>query len=121
MELTSENKAAFEIFNNFWLLLKPYANDEETKSYKKIMSDIFKLFIKERGNKYTDDWWDTTKDIIDYPDRYNKTKYVDFASDLVIAILDYWQYASKNPVNKCDFMIHVGKAFVYEWERIRDD
>lgn len=118
--MTKEQKPFFEILNNFWNLLKPYVNQDDEKTYKKIMSDVFKLFVRDRGDQYTDEWWDTTRDIIDYPDRYNKTKYVDFASDLVIAILDYWQYASKKKVKNSDFMIYVGKAFVGEWERIRD-
>lgn len=119
--MTNEEKPFFEILNNFWSLLKPYVNQDDEKTYKKIMSDVFKLLVKDRGEPYTEEWWDSTKDMINYPDKYKKTKFVDFATDLVISIFDYWQHASKKQVNKCDFMIYVGKAFVYEWERLRND
>lgn len=115
--MNEENKPYFEIFNNFWSLLKPYAKDE--KAYKKIMGDIFKMFVKDRGKEYTEEWWESTDDIVEYPERYKGTCYVEFAADLAISICDYWQYASTNKATSYDFMRFIGSAFIAEWERIR--
>ena len=93
--MTQEQKTLFEILNTFWNLLKPYIKPEDEKVYKQIMSDEFGLFFKDRGEKYSDEWWDNTRDMIDYPERYKGTKYVDFATELIISFLDYFQYDMK--------------------------
>lgn len=119
MELADkELKSLFEIFNNMWLLVKPYVEDE--KPYKKIMSDIFYLTARDRGDKYTEKWWDSTRDLWDYPERYKGTEYVEFATNIVISLMNYWQYASRNKATHYDFMVHIGKAFVNEWERLKN-
>ena len=120
MELTEEQKPLFEILNNFWNLLKPYVKDDEKqKTYKKIMSDIFKMIVKDRGKKYTDEWWESTKEVWDYPEKYKKTEYVDFAADLAVSLMDYWQYASKGKTSNYDFSTYISRAFISEWERLR--
>lgn len=112
-------KPYFEILNNFWTLIKPYTSKEDEEAYKKIMTDNFKMFTKDRGEKYTDEWWVSIKDVTDYPDKYKGTRYVEFAAELAIAICDYWQQDSFKKADYYDFLTHVGKAFLNEWERIR--
>ena len=122
--MTQEQKTLFEILNTFWNLLKPYIKPEDEKVYKQIMSDEFGLFFKDRGEKYSDEWWDNTRDMIDYPERYKGTKYVDFATELIISFLDYFQYDMKmvrngDKATYTNFMTFAGKAFISEWERLR--
>ena len=123
--MTKEQKPYFELLNNFWTLLKPYASKEDEKAYKKIMSDNFLMLTKDRGDMYTDDWYDSTMEIINYPDNYKGTKFVEFAAELAIAITDYWTFEfrkmkeSKVPTYQ-DFVNYVSKAFINEWERIKD-
>lgn len=123
--MTREQKPYFEILNNFWNLLKPYVEKEEdVEAYKKIMSDEFRLIFKDRGEMYSEGWWNTTRDIIDYPDKYKKTKYVEFCAEFSMSIMDYWQFDERNRRNGItstyyDFMTYAGRAFVNEWERIR--
>lgn len=124
MGLNAKQKPLFEILNTFWNLLKPYANVNDAKVYKQIMSDEFGLIFKDRGEKYTDEWWDSTRDLIDYPERYKGTKYVDFAAELTVAFLDYFQFDMKmirdgNKATYYNFMTYVGRAFLSEWERLR--
>lgn len=123
--MTKEQKPYFELLNNFWSLLKPYVSEEDEKTYKKIMTDNFKMLIKDRGEKFTDDWYKSTAEIINYPDAYKGTKFVEFAAELAIAITDYWTFEyrkmseSKTPTHQ-DFANYVSKAFINEWERIRN-
>lgn len=115
-----KDKPYFEILNTFWVLLKPYADKEDEKAYKKIMSDNFFMLTKDRGKKFTDAWWDSTQDVVNYPDKYKGTKYLEFATDLAIAFLDYWQKESREETTHFDYMTYVGRAFINEWERVRN-
>lgn len=111
----------FEILNNFWTLLKPYANADDAEAYKKIMSDEYRLLTKDRGEKFTDAWWNSTRDIIDYPEKFRHTRYSDFAAELSIAIIDYWQEEQRGREKPyLIFMRFVGEAFIKEWERMRE-
>lgn len=115
--MTKEDQAYFEIFNNCWSLLKPYVSDPKT--YKLIMSDIFNMMIKDRGEKYTDEWWKSISEVIDYPEKYKRTKYVEFAADLAIAMCDYWQHDESHKATYYDFMTYISRAFINEWGRLR--
>lgn len=106
----------FEILNNFWTLIKPYANADDAEAYKKIMSDEYRMLTKDRGEKYTDSWWKSTRELVDYPEKFRHTKYCDFAAELAIAIMEYWQRGK----TYLDFMNLVGEAFLKEWERLRE-
>ena len=123
--MTKEKKPYFELLNNFWTLLKPYANEQDEKAYKKIMSDNFLMLTKDRGEMFTDDWYESTMEIINYPDNYKGTKFVEFAAELAIAITDYWTFVyrkrtdNKEPTYQ-DFVNYVSRAFINEWERIHD-
>ena len=123
--MTKEQKPYFELLNNFWSLLKPYVSEEDEKTYKKIMTDNFMMLIKDRGEKFTDEWYKSTAEIINYPENYKGTKFVEFAAELAIAITDYWTFEyrkmteEKKPTYQ-DFTDYISKAFINEWERIRD-
>lgn len=124
MGMTKEQKPYFELLNTNWTLLKPYADEKDLKAYKQIMSDLTGLMFKDRGERYTDEWWDTTRDMIDYPERYRGTKYVDFATELTIGIIDYFQLdmileKQNKKTSYYDFMNHVCGAFINEWERVK--
>ena len=90
--MTKEQKPLFDILNTFWNLLKPYTKEDDEKTYKRIMSDMFKMLIKDRGEKFTDDWYKSTMEIINYPDNYKGTKFVEFAAELAMAICGYWTF-----------------------------
>ena len=124
--MTKEQKPYFEIMNTFWNILKPYAIKEDEQTYKKIMSDFFNMLIKDRGKKFTEAWYKSTQEFVDYPDRYKNTKYVEFAAELAIAITDYMTFEYKmthqgERVTYYDFSRYISKAFINEWERIRGD
>lgn len=119
--MTKEQKPLFEILNTFWNLMKPYANKEDEKAYKKIMSDMFNMLVKDRGEKFTDEWYKSTVEFVDYPEKYKGTKYVEFAAELAVAITDYWTFEHhKGKASYHDFSTYVSKAFIDEWERIRE-
>lgn len=119
--MTKEQKPLFEILNTFWVLLKPYVKKEDENTYKSIMSDNFLMLIKDRGEKFTDVWYQSAVEIVNYPEKYKGTKYVDFAAELAIAITDYWTFEHHNGhASHYDFSIHVSKVFINEWERIRE-
>lgn len=123
--MKKEHKPLFEIINTFWVLLKPYAKGDDEKSYKKIMSDMFNMLIKDRGDKFTDDWYKSTKEIIDYPDNFKGTAYCEFATELAMAMLDYWtceyrQTANGKAVTYHDFAQYISRPFINEWEKKRE-
>lgn len=118
--MTKEQKPLFEILNTFWNLLKPYADAEDEKAYKKIMTDNFTMLVKDRGVKFSDEWYESVSEFVNYPDKYKNTKYVEFAADLAIAITDYWSWEHhKGSADHYDFLVYVSKAFINEWERVR--
>lgn len=122
--MTKELKDKFEIMNTLWNLIKPYASQEDEKTYKTIMSDEFKFMAATKGEIHSDEWWESRKGFCDYPEKYRETKFVDFATELCCGIDDYWLYCchcNKNgkEVTDYDFMAKIGKAFVNEWEKIR--
>ena len=117
--MTKEQKPLFEILNTFWNLLKPYAKDEKT--YKTIMSDNFKMLVKDRGEKFTDEWYKSTVEIVDYPEKYKGTEYVEFAAELAIAICDYWSFEHrKGKLSYQEFSNYISKPFINEWGRLRE-
>ena len=122
--MTKENKPLFEILNNLWLLVKPYVKDE--KPYKQIMTDTFNMMVKDRGERYTDEWWKSVVDTLNYPEKYKGTEYVEFAADLAMAINYFWQFDEKmvrkgEKASYHDFMNYVSKAFINEWGKLRDE
>lgn len=120
--MTNEQKPYFEILNNSWNLLKPYVSPEDEKTYKKIMSDNFMMLVKDRGEKFTDEWYKSAAEMVDYPEKYKGTKYVDFAAELAIAISDYWTFEHrKGKATYYDFSSYIAKAFISEWERLRNE
>ena len=123
--MKKEHKPLFEIINTFWVLLKPYAKGDDEKSYKKIMSDMFNMLIKDRGDKFTDEWYKSTAEIVDYPEKYKGTEYVEFAAELAIAICDYWtcehRYLTDGKrISYHDFASYISRPFINEWERKRE-
>lgn len=126
MGLTKEQEALFEILNTFWNLIKPYVSADDGKVYKKIMSDFFSMLIKDRGEKFTDAWYKSTAEFVNYPDKFKNTKYVDFAADLALSITNYMTFEYKmtqqgKKVSYYDFSRYISEAFINEWERIRGD
>lgn len=124
--MTKEQKPYFEILNNCWSLVKPYTSEEDSKTYKKIMTDNFNMMVKDRGERYTDDWWAKIVEVVDYPEKYKGTKYVEFAADLAMAFNYFWQLDEKmvrkgEKASYHDFMTCVSKAFINEWGRVRDE
>ena len=118
--MTEEWKCYFEIINTFWNLLKPYVNSEDEKAYKRIMTDIFNMLVKDRGKKFTDEWYRSTTEVVIYPEKFKNTKYAEFAAELAIAITDYWTFEHhKGRVSHYDFSTYISKAFLNEWERLR--
>lgn len=122
--MKKEHKPLFEILNTFWVLLKPYVSEEDAKTYKKIMSDNFTMLIKDRGEKFSDDWYKSAAEMVDYPEKYRNTKYVDFAAELACAISDFWTFEYRKTrthetVTYYDFSTYISKAFINEWERLR--
>jgi len=123
--MTKEQKALFEILNTFWNLLKPYVNSEDEKAYKKIMTDNFRMLVKDRGEKFTDDWYKSTEELVNYPEKYKGTKFVEFAAELAIAITDYWTFEYRKITEHqtatfYDFSEYISKAFINEWGRLRE-
>lgn len=124
--MTKEQKPLFEILNTFWVLLKPYVKEEDVKTYKTIMSDNFKMLTKDRGEKFTDDWYKSTVEIIDYPEKYRNTKFVEFAAELAMAITDFWTFEYRKTTENhiatyYDFSTYISKAFINEWQRLREN
>ena len=124
--MTKEQRPLFEILNTFWVLLKPYVKEDDVKTYKKIMSDNFNMITKDRGTKFTDEWYKSISELVDYPEQYRNTKYVEFAAELAIAITDFWTFEYRK-VTECktatyyDFSTYISKAFINEWERLRGE
>ena len=86
------------------------------------MSDSFKMFVKDRGQKFTDEWYRSTVELVDYPEKYKGTKYVEFAAELAIAITDFWTFERhEGEVSYYDFSNFISRAFINEWERIRSE
>lgn len=120
--MTEEQKGYFEIINTFWNLIKPYVDSEDEKAYKKIMTDNFKMLVKDRGKKFTDEWYKSTDELVVYPEKFKNTKYAEFAAEMSIAITDYWTYEHhKGKADHYDFSSYISKAFIKEWEKVRDE
>ena len=79
--MTEEWKCYFEIINTFWNLLTPHVNSEDEKAYKRIMTDNFNMLVKDRGGKFTDEWYRSTQELVVYPEKYKNTKYAEFAAE----------------------------------------
>lgn len=119
--MTEEWKSYFEIINTFWNLLKPHVNSEDENAYKKIMTDNFNMLVKDRGRKFTEEWYRSTQELVVYPEKYKNTKYAEFAAELAIGITDYWTFEHhKGKVGYYDFSTYISKAFIAEWERLRE-
>lgn len=117
--MTKEQNEKFEKLNDCWVLIKPYVKDRE-KEYKIIMSDYFKMFfLKRPGEKFSDEWWDSTTDIINYPEKLKGDQELcTFAAELSVSLLDYFrqeQMISNSYLKEMtldDFTAYIGRAFI---------
>lgn len=122
MKMKPRHKSEFELINNsLWLLLKPYVQDEAI--YKKIMSEIFNTYVSKdmAENKFTDDWFDSLRDLYDVPERFKTNQEVcGFGADLADGFYDWlkWQYKSDDNIK--DFYRIISNSFLNEWERLRN-
>lgn len=122
MKMKPKHKAEFELINNsLWLLLKPYVQDEAI--YKKIMSEIFNVYMIKDTNKdkFSDTWFESLRDLYDVPEKYKKYQEVcGFGADLADCFYEWlnWQYKSDDNIK--DFYRIISNSFLNEWERLRN-
>lgn len=113
--MTTEQRIKFDELNKAWSILEPHVKDKDT--YRTIMSDLFRMNFKKRGKEYSDEWWkDYVDEFWDYPKRYWDTPYFDFAGELAMGFLNY--YEKRYKLNGCDFEKSIIPAFRKELQRI---
>lgn len=123
MKMKLKHKAEFELINNsLWLLLKPYVHDDAP--YKKIMSEIFNTYVSKdmAENKFSDDWFDSLRDLYDVPERFKTNQEVcGFGADLADCFYEWlnWQYKSNDNIK--DFYRIISSSFLNEWERLKNE
>ena len=120
--MKAKYKSEFELINNsLWLLLKPYVEDD--KLYKKIMSEVFNIYIEkdQDKNKFSDEWFDSLRDLYNVPEKYKTNQGIcGFGADLADDFYDWlkWQYKSDGNIK--DFYRIISNSFLNEWERLRN-
>lgn len=120
--MTDKHKAQFELINeSLWLLLKKYVKDDIP--YKQIMKDLFTLYVGYDNSKsrMSDEWWEeSVNKLMIYPEVHKDSELKDFAGDLAIGFCDVWEREKKGYAEQIDFYRCVSKAFVKEWERLKN-
>ena len=120
--MKQRHKSEFELINNsLWLLLKPYVQDE--KLYKKVMSEIFNIYISKdtAKDKFSDDWFDSLRDLYEVPEKYKKNQDIcGFGEDLADGFYDWFCWQHKENENINEFYRIISNSFLNEWERLRD-
>ncbi len=121
MEL--KHKAEFELINNsLWLLLKVYIKDVEP--YKQIMSDLFNVYMRKdlASDKFSEEWKDSLIEFYDIPDKYRKSQDAcGFGVELAECFQRYLEYQEHHKCGYEDFYNHISKAYLIEWERLRNE
>lgn len=121
MELRHE--AEFELINNsLWLLLKRYIKD--VGPYKQIMSDLFYVFMRKdlAKDKFSEEWKDSLIEFYDVPERYRKSQDAcGFGVELAECLQRYLEYQEHHGASYEDFYRFVSKAYLIEWERLKDE
>ncbi len=123
MKMKLKHKAEFELINNsLWLLLKPYVHDDAP--FKKIMSEIFNTYVSKdmAENKFSDDWFDSLRDLYDVPERFKTNQEVcGFGADLADGFYEWlnWQYKANDNIKQ--FYRIISESFLNEWERLKNE
>lgn len=119
--MDAKYKDQFEMLNNsLWLLIKGYLEDIEP--YKAAMSELFKLYIEcdKAPKKFSDEWWNGSRKIIDCPDRYKGKQVCEFTAEMAIAFCNLFEYESKHgKVSSLEYYRILSEPFINEWERLR--
>lgn len=119
--MTEKHKAQFELLNNsLWVLLKQYVKDD--KPYKAIMSELFLLYVKKDTdkNKFTDEWWESLRDIYDCVDKYKVNQEVcGFGAEMALCLQQYFELEARKAASLLDFYKEISPAFIGEWERLK--
>ena len=115
--MTAEQQTKFNILNEAWATLEPHIKVKDV--YKKIMSDLFKMFFKKRGEQFTDEWWQNAgNEFLDYPKKYWGTPYYNFAEELSMGFLNFWEYCAKLKSDDGTFKQCMEVAFEKEGKRV---
>lgn len=92
--MTEEQQTKFNILNNAWSELEPHVKDKKT--YREIMSSLFKMYYKKRQAEFFDEWWrEVVDEFIEFPKQYWETPYFDFAGELSMGFLNFWEHKKK--------------------------
>lgn len=118
--MTATQQNIFNLLNTAWSILEPHVKTTEDKDqYKKIMSECFRMYFKKRQDEFSDPWWkEVTEEFLEYPKQYKGTIFYDFAEELSMEFLDYWEHCSKLNESDAIFYNCIQKAFIEEWIRI---
>ena len=115
--MTKDQQEKFNTLNEAWAMLEPRVKDKQT--YKDIMGTLFKMFYKKRKDKFTDEWWkEVVDEFLEYPKKYYGTKYFDFAGDLSMGFLNFWEKVYKIKCDDDSFRGEMFKVFNEEIKRI---
>lgn len=114
--MTQDQQTKFDILNNAWSELEPHVKDKET--YREIMSSLFKMYYKKRQAEFSDEWWrEVVDEFIEFPKQYWETPYFDFAGELSMGFLNFWE--NKKKLNSEEtFKEDISVAFRKEIEAI---
>ena len=114
--MTEEQQTKFNILNEAWSELKPHVEDKDT--YKAIMGALFKKYCKKRQNQFSDTWWkEVIDEFTDFPNKYWETPYFDFAGELAMGFLNFWEHTYKLNTEEM-YRQDINIAFEKESERI---
>jgi len=117
--MTGVQKEYFETMNKAWDKLREYVKDPG--AYKRVMSDLFKMFFKEIPDKFSDQWWGKTIDsFFDYSKEYEGKQLEEFVGELAMGLLNYLEHEYKLNKKSSDLFYHdIEGAFINERERIK--
>lgn len=112
--MTKDQQEKFTVLNEAWTTIEPLVKDKQP--YKDIMGTLFKMFYKKRNNAvFSDEWWQEVVDeFLRFPERYDVTRYFEFAGNLAMGFLNYWEHTSKSKAEIEFFKRDVEEAFVKE-------
>lgn len=113
--MTKDQQDKFNTLNAAWAELEPHVDDKA--AYKKIMGDLFRMYFKKREAVFSDAWWrEVIDEFLEYAKKYEETPYNDFAGELAMGFLNYFEKQYK--LTESNFEECVKPAFRKELFRI---
>lgn len=114
--MTTDQQTKFDILNNAWSELEPHVKDKVT--YRRIMSSLFRMYYRQRQAEFSDEWWkEVVDEFIEFPKPYWETPYFDFAGELAMGFLNFWENKYKLNTEKT-FRDDISVAFEKEIIRV---